>query len=106
MVDLSLICRKIYNGAYLVAGKNFDGSPVAYIHIKAGSKLPFSTADLIKVFDKLKWDTPLSTADLEVTSDDNVPDNELIITGVEKFIDDSGKAAVYPVSDDDAVIKF
>lgn len=106
MVDLSLICRKIYNAAYLVAGKKLGGSPVAYIHVKAGLKLPFSVTDLSKVFDKLKWDTPLSTADLNVVCDEGVADNELNITGVEEFFDDSGKADVYPVSEDDAVITF
>lgn len=105
MSDLRLVCRKIYNAAYIVAGQAYSGAPVAYIHISAGEDAFKCADEIIKMFNRLKWDTPLSTADLDITLDREISSNILDIQKVEEFYDDErGTAASYAVHPEDAKI--
>lgn len=106
MIDLKLVCRKIYNAAYVAAGKAYSGAPLAYIHIKTGINCAVDTAALSRTFDELKWDSPLATADLSITADPKIEDNLLKIESVEEFMDDNGIAEEYSVHPDDKIIQL
>ena len=88
MFDAGYICKKIYKAVYLVRlmGKSLD--PVAYIHIKAGRGAFVEANELYEQFAKIKWNTPLSTADLEISLDESLAENVLKIEFVEDFFDD------------------
>ena len=77
MFDAGYICKKIYKAVYLVRlmGKSLD--PVAYIHIKAGRGAFVEANELYEQFAKIKWNTPLSTADLEISLDESLAENVL-----------------------------
>lgn len=105
MSDLRLVCRKIYNAAYIVAGKVFSGAPVAYIHIVAGEDAFKNADEISRMFNRLKWDTPLSSADLDITLDSSLSSDILDIKEIEEFYDDErGSAASYAVHPEDAKI--
>lgn len=105
MSDLHLVCRKIYNAAYIVAGKAYSGAPVAYIHISAGRDAFKSADEIVKMFNRLKWDTPLSAADLDIRLDTNLSSNLLDIQRIEEFYDDEkGSAVSYKVQPEDEKI--
>lgn len=105
MKSLNLICREIYNAAYIAAGSDYSGAPVAYIHIKAGKKAAELREEIKILFDKLKWNTPLSTADLRIEKDDSVKSESFVIDRIEDFFDDeSGETPVYQVHEEDKEI--
>lgn len=107
MFDAGYICKKIYKAVYLVRlmGKSLD--PVAYIHIKAGRGSFVEANELYEQFAKIKWNTPLSTADLEISLDESLAENALKIEFVEDFFDDeTGQTNKYPVHEEDSVIVF
>lgn len=107
MFDAGYICKKIYKAVYLVrlTGKSLD--PVAYIHIKTGRGAFVEVNELYEQFAKIKWNTPLSTADLEISLDESLAENVLKIEFVEDFFDDeTGRTNKYPVHEEDSVIVF
>lgn len=104
-MDVSLICKKIYKAVYIVVLTEGSLAPVAYIHLRAGKNVAEYKEALQKEFDRLKWNTPLSTADLEIKIDDSLMDDTVKIDFVEEFFDDeTGLAKKYPVLADDALV--
>lgn len=105
MMDVSLICKKIYKAVYIVVLTDGSLAPVAYIHLTAGKNAAEQKQALQQEFNRLKWNTPLSTADLEIKIDDSLMDDTVKIDGVEEFFDDeTGMAKKYPVLADDALV--
>lgn len=83
----------------------FSGAPVAYIHIAAGEDAFKSADEISRMFNRLKWDTPLSSADLDITLDSTLSSDILDIKEIEEFYDDErGSAASYAVHPEDAKI--
>ncbi len=106
MADIDLICRNIYHAAWIATVRGFSGAPVAYIHLKTGKNSSVDKKELTKAFDKVKWDTPLSTADLSFEEDSSVSEDILIVEDIEEFQDDEGNAAKFKVHPEDSVIKI
>jgi len=106
MIDLKLVCRQIYNAAYVAAGRAYSGAPMAYIHVKVPKNCSIDLAALSKAFDEVKWDSPLATADLEITEDPRVEEGTIRIESIEEFMDDNGMAEEYPVHPGDKIIQL
>lgn len=104
-MDVSLICKKIYKAVYIVVLTEGSLAPVAYIHVTAGKNAVEYKEAMQKEFDRLKWNTTLSSADLEIKIDDSLMDDTVKIDYVEEFFDDeTGLAKKYPVLADDALV--
>lgn len=115
MFDAEDICKRIFKAVYIARMMRESLEPVAYIHIRAGKTVFAGADEICEGFAKLKWDSPLSTADLEISFDGALPDNALEIDSVENFFDDEkwdglmstcGVAEKYPVQEDDRLIVF
>lgn len=95
-MDLNSICKEIYN--FTCRATCGAETPVAYVVVKVGPEFKFSDSDLISVFDKMKWNSPISTADLEVVHDDKL--KEIFkVSEIQGFVDDEGKEKIYKVDD-------
>ncbi len=104
-MDVSLVCKKIYKAVYIVVLTEGSRAPVAYIHVRAGKAAAEYKGALQNEFARLKWNTPLSTADLEIKTDNSLMDDVVKIDFVEEFFDDeTAKAKKYPVLADDALV--
>ncbi|NLK45217.1 MAG: hypothetical protein GX297_00955 [Treponema sp.] len=81
------ISRKIHRQILPLSTENLP--PVAYICIEVGNNFQFSDDDIRKAFDKIKWDTELSSAELLVLRKpkSNIPDSSVILGGF-SFFDD------------------
>ena len=71
-------------------------TPVAYIVVKLGPEFKFSDSDLICEFDKMKWNSPISTADLLLEHDEKMSE-VFKIKEIRGFEDDSGYEKIYRV---------
>jgi hypothetical protein len=78
-------------------------SPIAYINVRVGKKFAFSDAEFLALFNKTKWDTVISTADLVIVHDDSLS-AALKIEEISDFFDEDGNCNVFSVPEDDAVI--
>ena len=61
-MDLEIICKKIFDFVIPYAEKN--ESPISYINIELGFSVDISENDLWETFNKMRWDTKLSSAEL------------------------------------------
>lgn len=96
IMDLDSICKEIYT--FTCRSSCGAETPVAYIFVKVGNGFKFKDSDLIQAFDKMKWNSPISSADLVVEHDGNM--EELFkITEIRGFVDDEGWEVVYKVDD-------
>lgn len=100
-MNLKNICQHIYYAA-ISATSGFI-SPIAYIKVRIGKRFTFTEDELLEEFDKSKWNTVISTADLSITKDDNL-DCVLKIDEITDFFDDDGKCNTFVVSDEDSII--
>ena len=106
MFNAEVVCKKIFKAVYIARMMRNSLEPVAYIHIKAGKTAFVGANEIYDNFARLKWDSPLSTADLEISLDPGLPDNSLEIDFVENFFDDEKRADKYEVQEDDRRIVF
>ncbi len=103
-MNVSLVCGKIYRAVYLEVLSEGSLAPVAYIHLRAGENAAALKDELCRTFSRLKWNTPLSTADFEISEDDSLDKDTLKIDCVEEFYDDETcTAKKYPVQNDNVV---
>ncbi len=102
-MDLNHICRIIFDVVCEVT-KNFE-APVAYINVTAGKKFGYSDEEFVKCFGTIKWDSPLSSADIVIKHDDAESDFILRIDGISEFMDESGNSKSYPIPQEKAIIK-
>lgn len=67
-----------------------DLPPIAYISIEAGADFPVTDAELAEAFDKAKWDTGFSSAELLILRKPNFgkQDSSLIFGGFSLFADE------------------
>lgn len=95
-MDLDSICKEIYT--FTCRASCGTEIPVAYIVVKVGKNFNFNDSELVRAFDKMKWNSPISSADLIVEHDDKM--EELFkVQEIQGFVDDEGKATVYKVKD-------
>lgn len=100
-MDLKTVCAHIYYAVVNAIGE--CKSPIAYINVRVGKKFAFSDAEFLALFNKTKWDTVISTADLVIVHDDSLS-AALKIEEISDFFDEDGKCDVFTVPEDDAVI--
>ena len=100
-MDLKTVCAHIYYAVVNAIGE--CKSPIAYINVRVGKKFAFSDAEFLALFNKTKWDTVISTADLVIVHDDSVS-AALKIEEISDFFDEDGNCNVFSVPEDDAVI--
>lgn len=93
------ICKKIFDIALPYAQKM--SAPVSYINVEAGCNVPVSDEELWDAFNKIKWDTALSSAELMIIRKpySRGTGNNLRVTSIIPFEDDEGGSAPQPVSD-------
>ena len=100
-MDLKTVCAHIYYAVVNAIGE--CKSPIAYINVRVGEKFAFSDAEFLALFNKTKWDTVISTADLVIVHDDSLS-AALKIEEISDFFDEDGNCNVFSVPEDDAVI--
>ncbi|MCR4940366.1 MAG: hypothetical protein K5930_09720 [Treponemataceae bacterium] len=98
-MDIQTICKKIYNLTLGYAGKL--NAPVAYINVEVGSNFAYEDNQLWEAFNKIRWDTVLSSAELFIVRKtfSGVSDDSLRVVSITVFEDDSGNSPVIPVVD-------
>lgn len=91
------ICQKIYEIALPYAEKM--SAPVSYINVEAGCNYPVSDDELWNAFNKIKWDTVLSSAELMIIRKPYTAGNnkQLRVVSITPFEDDEGVSAPLPV---------
>lgn len=119
-MDIQNICKRIYELVLTYAEKT--KAPVAYINVEAGSDFEYGDSALWEEFNKIRWDTELSSAELSIerkssasskakTSENGASkaaDNSLRVVSIVVFEDGSGDSPeitvknglVYPLSGD------
>jgi len=117
-MDIQNICKRIYELVLTYAEKT--NAPVAYINVEAGFDFEYEDNALWEAFNKLRWDTELSSAELSIerkssgaqnTSEagaSKTADNSLRVVSIVVFEDGSGDSPeihvknglVYPLNGD------
>jgi hypothetical protein len=64
MLHEETVCRKIFE--LLLPYSRQDDSPIAYITAKIGYECPLMEHSLIDTFNRVKWDSELSAADINI----------------------------------------
>lgn len=93
-MDLNSICKEIYT--FVCRATCGAESPVAYVIVKVGPEFSFKDSDLIQVFDKMKWNSPISSADLVIEHDSGLQ-KIFKVAEIQGFIDDDGHEKIYKV---------
>lgn len=91
-MEILHICTKIFLIALPFAAKSV--SPISYINIEISENLKFSNDDFWNTFNRLRWDTDLSCADLSIT---RIPDSsenpsKIKVASLSTFEDDEGNS--------------
>ena len=107
-MDISSIAQKIFDAALPVA-QSID-APTAYVNVVAGADVPFTSKELWEAFNKKRWDTPLSSAELKIscmikTGDDEI-DKKLAVVSISEFEDETGLNRVHNISPEKGTISY
>ena len=99
-MDLEKICKKIFEFVIPYAEKN--ESPISYINIELGFSVDISENNLWETFNKMRWDTKLSSAELllikkSYTGTDK--DSSIRIISLSVFEDDGKSSPLIPIRD-------
>lgn len=89
-MDIQNICKEIYNLALGYADKT--NAPIAYINVEAGFNFEYDDNVLWESFNKLRWDTVLSSAELFIVRKpfSGHKDGSLRVVSLSVFEDDEG----------------
>jgi hypothetical protein len=105
-MNISSIAKKIFDAALPVAQKT--DAPTAYVNVVVGANIPFSDKELWEAFNKERWDTALSTAELAITrmckTGIRANDKKLTVVSISEFEDETGLNRVHAVSPENGVI--
>ncbi len=85
-MEIKTVCQDIYDSVIKSAEK--IQAPVAYITLNISKDFPFTNEQIIQEFDKFKWNTGLSTADLIVEIDASLESNSYKVIEIQQFKDD------------------
>ena len=96
-MDIQVVCKKIFELALSYAERT--NAPVAYVNVEAGSNFEYDDNSLWEAFNKLRWDTVLSSAELFIVRKpfSGSVDNSLRVVSITTFEDDSGGSPEIPV---------
>lgn len=91
------ISQKIFDIALPYAKEM--SAPVSYINVEAGCNVPVSDDELWNAFNKLKWDTVLSSAELMIIRKPYASGTQksLRVVSITPFEDDEGVSGPQPV---------
>ena len=90
------ICRKIYETA--LSFLENSQAPIAYVDILIGPDCPLTEDELIKTYNALKWNTPLTTSELEFFHTNKTDfTGKIVVLSVLEFEDEKGKAARHQI---------
>ena len=102
-MDTYSIFRHIHDVA--VSALPAGAYPLAYINICVGKRFPFSDEEIDDAFKKLKWNSAISTADLNIIRSSSAGDDTLEVTSMNEFVDDSGEGKTYFPQKENAVLR-
>lgn len=91
-MNLDSICNDIFKETLEIASRT--ETPIAYVCVKVGKDFCFNDADLLEAFRKIKWDSPVSSADLVLEHDENLTSIYKIFE-IRCFIDDMGREQIF-----------
>ncbi|MCR5172934.1 MAG: hypothetical protein K6B73_08720 [Treponema sp.] len=100
-MDCQNLCKSLIEAALPVAKS--IAAPIAYLEISVSSDLKDRIESITECFKKSKWDTELSSADLMVQEDAQLPDSTIKIVQLVEFEDDSRRSSVHQM---DKIISF
>ena len=92
-MDLEHIYKHIYNAS--VSCLPDDCYPIAYINICVGKHFPYTDEQIDEAFRKFRWDSAISSADLNIIRSESMDDFSLEVTSLNEFLDDSGEGKTY-----------
>lgn len=105
-MDSIAIAQKIFTVALPVA-QQID-APTAYINIVAGADVPFTDRELWESFNKIRWDTELSSAELKIMRMEKTSvsdtDKKLAVVSISEFEDETGLNRVHNIPPEKGVI--
>lgn len=89
-MDIQNICKRIYELVLDYAEKT--NAPVAYVNVEAGFDFEYDDNALWETFNKIRWDTALSSADLMIERKPacGKKDASLRVVSITTFEDESG----------------
>lgn len=96
-MDIQAVCKQIFELALGYAERT--KAPVAYVNVEAGHDFEYDDNSLWETFNKIRWDTALSSAELFIVrkrSKGSV-DKSLRVVSITTFEDDSGGSPEIPV---------
>lgn len=99
-MDIETVVRKIFEAA-LPASEGID-APIAYVNVVAGADILFDDRELWDAFNKIKWDSAISSAELRITRmgptgiDGN--DKKLAVVSISEFEDETGLNRIHNIS--------
>lgn len=104
-MDIQTVCKKIFELALVYAERT--KAPVAYVNVEAGFNCVYDDNTLWETFNKLRWDTVLSSAELFIVRKpfSGSVDNSLRVVSITTFEDDSGASPELPVTDGTIISK-
>ena len=103
-MNASDIAKSIYN--LVLSFDQQDCPPIAYINVSVGQNCLISDEELYEAFNKQKWNTALSCAELNIERSADTADDNLIVTGIEDFEDENGNSEHLEFNTEEAVIKI
>ena len=89
------IAKKIYDISLPIAEK--CEAPIAYINMIKGSKAIFGDIELYKAFNKVKWNTKLSTSELSFSITEIEP-TIIRVLSLSEFEDENGSNLNHNIS--------
>ena len=99
-MDINQICKKIFD--FVLPYTEKSQSPIAYVNIEIGFTVDISENDLWACFNKITWDTPLSSAELFIIKKSYTgtsKDNSIKIISLSVFEDDGKSTPLIPIKD-------
>ncbi len=89
------VCKKIYELSLPIAEKSI--APIAYINVLKGTSSPFDDISLYQEFNRIKWNTKLSTSELAFTITELEP-TILRVLSLSEFEDENGTSISHNIS--------
>ena len=95
-MDCQNLCKSLIDAVEPVAKSIV--APVAYLEISVSADFKDKIDCITDCFKKSKWDTELSSADLMVHEDAQLPDSTIKLVQLVEFEDDSRRSAVHKMN--------
>lgn len=99
-MDVNQICKKIYD--FVLPYTEKTQSPIAYVNLEVGFSVDIPENEMWECFNKISWDTPLSSAELFIlkkTYTGTSKDDSIKIISLSVFEDDGKSTPLIPIKD-------